>query len=220
MNDIPSLDQCVVVDSRLSSRRQLLQGIKDCGLFLTVKEAESLEHGIEVVRYSETDACVFGPALSEQSIKEFIAIVEQGPASKDCAFIRATTDETVTDTDTPVFALPWPCNKLQLIQHLSTAVIRSAQAGSQAPDPRALQAQIERLEQGYFSFRTDGSPSATTERAIQALVDVLLAFEDPKRESLTIELYEWLKDRDSSSTKESRQALKLILARCLSTASN
>jgi hypothetical protein len=83
----PYLSCCAVVDSRFSSRGEIVKDLKAVSLFENVIEPESLARAIEILGETEVDVCILGPSVSFEKAKAFIDAGGKLTKSARCAFI-------------------------------------------------------------------------------------------------------------------------------------
>lgn len=86
---VPTLKTCLLVDSRFSSRRQILADLEETKMFEDVVVASSLEAGLEEMVAHQANSCVIGPSVTINRAMDFI---ERGrelptPESGKTAFI-------------------------------------------------------------------------------------------------------------------------------------
>jgi hypothetical protein len=76
-----------MIDSKLHTRRKLMNDIVISGLFDSTIEATSLENGLEILEAQNLDACLVGPSLSREAAMFLIKEGKRVTRSKDCAFV-------------------------------------------------------------------------------------------------------------------------------------
>ena len=83
----PPLEQCAVIDSRFSSRQDIVRDLKATGLFQNIDEAQSVRHGLEMLNSLPVDACIIGPSVSPGKMIDLIERSREIPAADSCAFV-------------------------------------------------------------------------------------------------------------------------------------
>ncbi len=91
----PALYMCVVVDARVSSRKDILRDLKATSLFENLIEAKSLDNGLQLIENHAVDACFIGPAVSLAKAATFIQQASASELSKHCAFITIAAGENI-----------------------------------------------------------------------------------------------------------------------------
>jgi hypothetical protein len=95
----PALAKAVVVDSRFSSRSDLVNGLKSAALFDQIVEAGSIGDGLTAIRTQPTDACVVGPSVTTAKACDFFRKCTECSYSKDCAFIAVVDQANAAAAD-------------------------------------------------------------------------------------------------------------------------
>lgn len=81
------VDLGMVVESRFSSRRQIVSDLRDSELVRTVIEAQSVADGLEELKLQPFSACLIGPSVSEPVAVNFIRQGKAHSVAKSCAFV-------------------------------------------------------------------------------------------------------------------------------------
>ncbi|MDD2943859.1 MAG: hypothetical protein PHC51_12945 [bacterium] len=84
---LPPIPRCVLIDSRKSSRNNLLRDLKESSLFEEVTEAASLKNALDQIRFGQFDACIIGPTLSPERLLSFVQEAISLAEQKGCAVV-------------------------------------------------------------------------------------------------------------------------------------
>jgi YD repeat-containing protein len=93
MSCYPPLAKVVVVDSRFSSRSELLACLDSLNLFQNVVEAPSVQDGLRLMGSEEVDLCIVGPSVTTDVASDFLARCQETRLSKDSALIAVTSND-------------------------------------------------------------------------------------------------------------------------------
>ena len=88
--NIPALRRCLVVESRHSSRFELVRDLTASKLFDTVTPAASVADGVVLLKTKSFDACLVGPKLGPERTLPTLAQAIRESDSKDCALIAVS----------------------------------------------------------------------------------------------------------------------------------
>ncbi len=138
----PPLTLCSVVDSRLSSRREILSDVKSSALFEEIAEAHSVEHGLGLLAQQDTDACIIGPSVSQTAATHFLDRAGAMACAATTAFIAITAGH---EDENPLLSHPRLNGALKrpyLKGSLSEQIVRSVVSANKSSIWRTL------LEQG------------------------------------------------------------------------
>jgi hypothetical protein len=124
--ELPSIGSCLLIDSRFSSRRSFLDGLRSTKLFLDVIEAESIEDARDRLIGGWFDACLIGPSLKSGTCESLVASTQGKMPSSKCAFIVFTNSQEHTSNE----VLKWahrvgqiPGSTMELAEALVVAVL-------------------------------------------------------------------------------------------------
>lgn len=90
----PALHMCVLIDARLSSRRDLVKDLNAIYLFESIVEAMYVDEGIQWLRNNPVDACFLGPTISREKMLEFIGTALKTPGAEECALLAILPHDT------------------------------------------------------------------------------------------------------------------------------
>lgn len=85
-----TLQQCVVIDPRFSSRKEVLKNLRSLGMFKTVVEAKSVSHALSLLKEMGNEACVVGPSITQDALDDFLDKAED--ISSECVFIGIASE--------------------------------------------------------------------------------------------------------------------------------
>jgi DNA-binding NarL/FixJ family response regulator len=85
--------EALVVESKFSSRREIMSALHEAQLVSNVREALSVADGLSILRRGSTDVCFIGPALTLERSVEFLREKSKLPLSRPCAAIAVMEDE-------------------------------------------------------------------------------------------------------------------------------
>lgn len=85
--EFPSLECCSVVDSRFSSRSEIVKDLNAVGLFDKIVQPNSLDEALDMLDSTEIDACILGPSVSFEKGTKFIQKGSKKIKSENCAFV-------------------------------------------------------------------------------------------------------------------------------------
>lgn len=123
----PALAQCMLVESRLSSRQEIKKDIQASALFEVTVEAGSVPKGLGMLETQDVDACFIGPSVSIEKAVELLKMKESNIHYKDCAFICIV--DAGSDRKEPLLeagahgVLERPYSKLRFTEGVVAAVI-------------------------------------------------------------------------------------------------
>jgi len=129
--DIPSfppLNACLLIDSRMSSRKELKAYIDSTNLFENVVEPDSLTSGISIISKREIDTCVLGPSLKGDKVDGFFADLKASNYSGDCAFLLVTAEggSEILDVHSKI---TFPCTRKTFNDGIIEALKKANRAG-------------------------------------------------------------------------------------------
>lgn len=176
----PALSLCAVVDSKFHSRKLIVKDLQSGGLFLKVREAESLEHGLELLQTERTDACVFGPYISPKATAMFLKSVDS-TATQETAFLSILNylaDERDYRKQCAVHGvLKWPYTQKVFREQIINSVV---QANSNSPWIPLLRKQVvsTKRRQAQHIYEEESSTSwSLFDGLLPSLKNIAHAFE-------------------------------------------
>lgn len=93
------VEQALVVESNLLSRRQLVKELSDFRAAKQIVEAQSVNDGLVLLGQLQVDGCFLGPKLSRDRAIEFIHEGRKVSANRRCAFLVVLDEETGDGSD-------------------------------------------------------------------------------------------------------------------------
>lgn len=127
--EYPALARCIVVESRFSSRHEIVKDIKASALFEEIVEAGSIDNALEVIKVEDIDACFIGRAVSHERAEEFVREASSFGHAADCAFIAVVDKGTEFGAillSAGVHAIvDWPCSKKEFTDRVIEGVIKA-----------------------------------------------------------------------------------------------
>ena len=91
------MEQALVVESNLLSRKQLVKELSDFRAAKQIVEAQSVSDGLVLLGQLQVDGCFLGPKLSRDCAIEFIHEGRKVSVNRRCAFL-IVLDEGTSDT--------------------------------------------------------------------------------------------------------------------------
>lgn len=134
-----ALQRCLVVDSRHSSRIEILKDIKASELFEEVIEGSSLSNALQKIKSISFDACFTGPSISIDRVTQFISQAKDVSLVDDCAFIAVVAEDCKIESDLLLAAhhvIPFPIKNKKFFFEETVKAILMANKGTVWPGMR------------------------------------------------------------------------------------
>jgi hypothetical protein len=129
------LSICTVVDSRLSSRREIVTKINGTALFQKVVEPETLNDAFGVLCSRKVDTCIVGPTLTHNGAQRFIEVARSISRATDCAFVVVVDGRNISEAELlskiAHAVLSSPCSARMFADGVRRAVYNAADASSE-----------------------------------------------------------------------------------------
>lgn len=130
--NFPSLERCLIVESRHSVRTEVVNSINSSSLFLELVIAESVSDGLKRIRKDSFDACIVGTSVSTQTADNFFEQAELETKSDDCAFILLIDNASDTNKveselkkSKPHGKIKFPTTKRQFTEEVVKSVVKA-----------------------------------------------------------------------------------------------
>lgn len=127
---------CLLVEYRLSSRTRLERCVTSTHLFESIEESGSLHACLSAIARKKVDACIFGPSVKMDKIREFLGRLSETDAAKSCAVIVARRLSTSEPVDGAHSMMDFPCSQ----GAFNAGVVRALSRvyGGQLPDLQTI----------------------------------------------------------------------------------
>lgn len=174
----PALSLCTVIDSRFSSRRDIISALKATDLFSELIEATSVEHGVNIVRNQAVDACIIGPSVSPGTIASFVQKSLESRAADDTAFIAVLDQEAADEKEFLTMCgihgvLRKPFTRRVLYDGVVESVVK---ANANSPWAPLLKAQKEREAAAGGAKQQESGVGLVLKKAFPALKQIALGY--------------------------------------------
>lgn len=229
-------EQALIVESRVSSRKEIAAELLNAGLVSTVLEAPSVGDGLGLLSLHELNACFLGPSLTKEVATNFLIEGKKLVKDKKCAFVAILnpgTDYAKALTDAGADgAIHRPFNSRSFTRLVTDAIkkarLRNERATETArkqafhltlPDlleetATGLKTVAEKITAGSLKLDKDGQPSLATRDAIRLSIENAFSPLGEPTESGTFNhhfvtcLVEWFVKRINTSEKAATEQLR------------
>ena len=113
--DSSTLSRCLLIDSSFRTRREVVEKVRELGLFEDVTVPDSMNNAFEIITTRHVDACLFGPSVTDSGIRSFLTSALDQVWFGDCAFVVLISAQKPSPERECIEGIHgvviWPCSK-------------------------------------------------------------------------------------------------------------